>query len=516
VSIRFDAGEVLATSECTATTYWNDPEASRAAFERDASGRVWYRTGDLGYLDSYGNLHLTGRKTDLINRGGLKVAPWEVEEVLLRHPLVAEAVAFKVPDERLGEEVVAAVTLREGSVSEGDLRSFASRLLPVEKTPRRVFVVDAIPRNEMGKPLRAKLTERFSGLDRQVLGGKPEDELELGLIRICEDVLGIDGAGVNDNFFDLGGNSASAVEFLARVAKEYRFDAVTPAVLFEANSFALLAELLRRGDAAPQPVVALRAEGEGVPLVIVCVDPESYASPWRTLVRELPGDRPVYLLKPSLEGAETFAEMARVLVSSLQEVLPHGPYALAGTCLMAALAHEMTVQLEARGERVSAVFGIDTWFPYADRRLRAPGYFHPLRLAGVWREAGGLTGFLRRGALSMRNRLQLRPVRPIDEEIERAKAACRRHTATPIDARVVTIWSRHVEAITGHTPEQLWGGVAKHGLVIERFACDRFAMLAGAMNRELAELVEAHLRHPLALSVGACDSKPRSIEATAC
>ena len=504
VTIRFDAGEVVATASSMATTYWNDPEATRLAFETDAAGRSWYRTGDIGHFDDDGNLHLIGRKTDVINRGGLKVGPWEVEAALLKHPAVREAVAFKIPDIRLGEEIAAAVTLHGArrAITEGQLRGFSSRQLTLTKTPRRVFIVDEIPRNEMGKPLRARLTERFGEaapvVDRIALLDAAPTDLESGLMRLCGEVLGVTGIRRHDNFFDLGGNSASAVDYLSRVSAQYHLESINPALLFEANSFSLLADRLRYG-AISQSVVDLRPEldTESVPLVIVCVDPESYASPWRTLVRDLPPAQRVYLLKPSLSGASSFADMAGLLIAALREELPHGPYAFAGTCLMAALAHEMTRQLEQDGEHVTVVFGIDTWFPFANRELRRRHYFDPRRVRGIWREAGGLAGFLGRAKQSLINRtrgLRSTPQRPLDLEIEAAKAACRAHTAAPIDARLVTIWSEHLEAIIGHNPDALWGGMTRQEFVVEYFRGDRFAMLGGLMNRQLAGTVERHLK----------------------
>ena len=95
----------------------------------------------------------------------------------------------------------------------------------------------------MGKPLRAQLTERFTGTRRQPSSGRPTDAFEAGIIQLCEEVLGITGISIGDNFFDLGGNSATGVEFLERIASHYSVAVLEPSILFEANSFAVIAEL---------------------------------------------------------------------------------------------------------------------------------------------------------------------------------------------------------------------------------------------------------------------------------
>lgn len=167
VSIRSDRGEALpigASGEITVRTgqtftgYLDDPEATATIFFPDG----WYRTGDLGYLDSEGYLFVTGRLREMINRGGEKVAPHEVDDALREHPAVADAAAFAVPDARLGEEVAAAVVLRDGAdVSARDVRRWLAGRLAVHKIPRRIVFLDALPRTASGKVQRGALTERY-------------------------------------------------------------------------------------------------------------------------------------------------------------------------------------------------------------------------------------------------------------------------------------------------------------------------------------------------------------------
>jgi acyl-CoA synthetase (AMP-forming)/AMP-acid ligase II len=137
--------------------YQNNPDANAAAF---ADG--WFRTGDQGVLDEAGYLTITGRIKEIINRGGEKVAPLEVDNVLSAHPAVAQAITFAMPHAKLGEEVAAAIVLREGeATSEREIREFAAERLADFKVPRRIVFLDEIPKGATGKLQRIGLAEKL-------------------------------------------------------------------------------------------------------------------------------------------------------------------------------------------------------------------------------------------------------------------------------------------------------------------------------------------------------------------
>jgi len=150
-------GEVVVRGPNVMHGYRNNPEANAAAFIDD----VWFRTGDIGAIDSDGYLALTGRIKELINRGGEKIAPAEVEAVLLGQPAVAEAAVFGVPDSKYGEEVSAAVVLK-GAATAQELQAYCRTHLADFKVPKLIHFVSAIPKNAMGKVQRRDLTGRFS------------------------------------------------------------------------------------------------------------------------------------------------------------------------------------------------------------------------------------------------------------------------------------------------------------------------------------------------------------------
>jgi acyl-coenzyme A synthetase/AMP-(fatty) acid ligase len=167
IRVLDDAGRALASGETGEIAvrgrhvfrgYLDDPAATAAAF--DAAG--WFRTGDLGFLDGEGNLFLKGRVNDQVNRGGMKIVPVEVEQVLLAQPAVAEAAAFAVSDAQGGEDIVAAVVLRPGmTVTPRLLRSWLLDQLTPAKVPHRIWFVDALPRTETDKVQRGELARRW-------------------------------------------------------------------------------------------------------------------------------------------------------------------------------------------------------------------------------------------------------------------------------------------------------------------------------------------------------------------
>lgn len=150
-------GEIVIRGPNVTHGYINNPAANEQAF---AFG--WFHTGDQGFTDEDGYVRVTGRLKEIINRGGEKISPLEVDGILMDHPAIAQAVTFAMPHDRLGEEVAAAVVLREGkSATEGDIRGFAAARLADFKVPRRVVILDEIPKGATGKLQRIGLAAKL-------------------------------------------------------------------------------------------------------------------------------------------------------------------------------------------------------------------------------------------------------------------------------------------------------------------------------------------------------------------
>jgi acyl-CoA synthetase (AMP-forming)/AMP-acid ligase II/acyl carrier protein len=247
-----ERGEIVIRGANVTRGYEKNPQANTEAFTHG-----WFRTGDQGTLDEEGYLFLTGRLKEIINRGGEKISPREIDEVLMDHPAVAQAVAFALPDPRLGEDVAAAVVLRPGAKTTArELRRFAAGRLAEFKVPSRVVILEEIPKGPTGKLQRIGLAEKLgiSGSEEAVASERarfvaPRNPVEETVAALWREVLRVDQVGVNDRFFDLGGDSLLATMLLSRIRQSLQLE-ISLTEFFDAPTVAeqahLVEELLLR------------------------------------------------------------------------------------------------------------------------------------------------------------------------------------------------------------------------------------------------------------------------------
>ena len=238
--------------------YDNDPLATQHAF---ITG--WFRTGDEGFVDTDGYLFITGRFKEMINRGGEKIAPQEVDDVLMAHPAVAQAVTFAMPDVRLREEIAAAVVLRPHvSATETEIRQFVAARLAAFKVPRRVLIVDDLPQGAIGKLRRMGLAETLGLVEHHSVPFTPPPDstaprtvVEEILVGLWTQVLGLECVGIHDDFFEIGGDSLLATQVLSRVRGALQIE-ITLSAFFEAPTVARLAVYIEAAHRAAQSVPA--------------------------------------------------------------------------------------------------------------------------------------------------------------------------------------------------------------------------------------------------------------------
>lgn len=214
-----DVGEISIRGPNVTGGYEDNPQANEESFTKG-----WFRTGDQGYMDDDDYVFITGRLKEIINRGGEKVAPREIDEALLGHPEIVQAVTFPVPHPSLGEDVSAAVVLRDGvSLTEESIREFLFEKLADFKIPSRVVIVDKIPEGSTGKVQRIGLFEKLKDM-HQPSYVAPRDAVEAVLAAIWAEVLNVEDIGAFDNFFVLGGDSIQAIQVVSRIAGIFQVD----------------------------------------------------------------------------------------------------------------------------------------------------------------------------------------------------------------------------------------------------------------------------------------------------
>jgi acyl-coenzyme A synthetase/AMP-(fatty) acid ligase/acyl carrier protein len=217
-------GEIVIRGDNVTKGYENNPEANKSAFTDG-----WFRTGDQGYFDSDGYLFLTGRIKEIINRGGEKISPREIDEVLLTHPAVRQALTFSLPDQRLGEDIAAAVILSDDSVDERDLQEFVSNNVAYFKIPRHIYILDEIPNGPTGKLQRIGMS-KLLGIEKQIEDEQiaefetPKTPTEKAIAEIWCELLKIDKVSINWKFFDLGGDSILVGKLINRIRQWFEID----------------------------------------------------------------------------------------------------------------------------------------------------------------------------------------------------------------------------------------------------------------------------------------------------
>ena len=363
-----ERGEILVGGPTVVSGYLNSPELNRTGF---VDG--WFRTGDIGSFDEDGFLSLHGRKDDLINRGGEKISPSEIDDALMRHPAVAEAAAFPVPHPRLGEDVVAAIVLRPSmTVRSIELRGYLQKQLASFKVPRRIVICDQLPKGQTGKIARRQLTECWednTAAEARIPAAETIEDTSVdnGIVievkKIWERLLKISPLSADDDFFENGGDSLLAMEMLAEL-EQLTGRIVPSSILFDASTIGqLVQKISERDQLSRQPLIQLNTNGTQTPLFFFHGNFNGTGYWAKTLAKLLGPDQPLLIVAPHGMGDEpippTIEAMAADRLPLIIEAQPDGPYRLYGNCLGGPVAFEVARMLVAAGKKIELIVMAD-------------------------------------------------------------------------------------------------------------------------------------------------------------
>ncbi len=392
-------GEVVVKGDNLTQGYESDDDNEAIFFGE------WFRTGDEGYLDEDGYLFLTGRIKEMINRGGEKISPLEIDRILLMHPSIMQAASFSIPHKSLGEEIVAAVVLHEShSLTLTELQEYLHKKLASFKIPKKIFCVNQLPITRGGKLKRHLLTEEYfeKDLDLTVLKTKNHAEtlsqLAATITQIWQKLLNISEVSIDDNFFELGGDSLKAVTFVNKFEKEtgHKIEVVE---LMEAQTIRELVDHIQSKESVSEVlantsnpvtgipdksyhqlkaimsswqgqrltndslIVGRNTLGKKIP-IFWCVNsnPE-----FTQLVKYIDLDQPVYgmrsLYKVKKRTYEQNMALANYYVHEILRIWPDGPYIIGGYCIGGAISFEIAQQLIKMGKKIKILLLQEAFIP---------------------------------------------------------------------------------------------------------------------------------------------------------
>jgi amino acid adenylation domain-containing protein len=413
-------GELYIGGEGVVRGYLNRPEETAARFIADPFDRTpgarLYKTGDLVRHLPDGNLEILGRLDHQVKIRGFRIEMEEIEAVISAHESVRQAVVT-LREEKEGEPglIAYAVPLDPAQFDTEKLRVYLNQKLPEVMVPSAIVKLDSLPLMPNGKVNRHALVAELPVPVTQFV--PPADALESKMVNIWETVLGKQGIGTTDNFFDLGGNSLLVAKLLLRIEQRLG-KTLSLANIFQAPTIQQLAAMVG-GRSIPvhhPAIVPIQPLGTKPPLFWVRGGPL-----FLPLAHRLGIDRPLLGLHlPTDEASELdvpykLEDIAGAFVRCMREAQPEGPYYIAGLCVNGVIAYEMARQLVEQGEKIGLLVVFDAQNPayYEDfsqesrgqlLRKRVEFQFSNLRREGL----PGLADFLNDRIVGIRRRLSVR------------------------------------------------------------------------------------------------------------
>lgn len=468
-------------------------DGARFVLEAAASGEPllrWYRTGDRGRRLPDGRIMVLRRLDVQLNVDGVRIDPVEVESALRAHPSVRDAAVWTHPDGQGRARLIAYIVHRGAPTAPSELRSFLARSLPSSLVPVRFIHLDALPLTSSGKADRARLPPPDSLAER---ASPARDEGESRVLALFREILDAPGLGIDDDFFEWGGDSVMAFALMARISEGMgvRLPAAT---ILAAPTAAALAQEIARGDTGQVSAIWLRRAGDLPPLV--CLPGLAGDPLWfHPLLEALDRAQPVIGLSfVGLKPPVSITAAASRGVEALRRDQPRGPYFLLGHSVGGVLAFEMAHELRRRGDAVAFLGLIDTWVPGS---RRTP----PSNTAA--RVAKRLRRFRNRMIGAARDRLKESLAQlGVEAEGRRGpiyvpglKDAALVHRLAPCDLGLTLF--RANERTLGADLAADWAPFARGGVEVVDIAGHHFNLITGGRARELSARIAAAVARAL-------------------
>ena len=375
-----EVGEILVKSHFLSPGYWRLPSLTAEKYTIDAQDETVriFRTGDLGRLRPDGSLEHLGRKDSQIKIRGFRVDPAEIEAVLHQHPEVKNSavIARELKHTPDNLQLVAYIEPDEDSkFKKKEVRSFLASQLPDYMVPPLIVLLEKLPLTPTGKVNRRALPEPEAvgqGVEQNYI--PPRDSIEVQLVKIWEKVLKTRPIGMQDDYFELGGNSLLAAQLFTQIEKTFG-KKLPLATLFQAATIEDQANILRQDDWVPNwsSLVALRSGGSKPPLFCAAPVGGNVLS-YHDLMTHLDSEIPIYGLQAiGLDGMQTVHrnvnEIAAHYIKEILSVQSEGPFYLSGSSFGGLVAYEMAQQIHDLGKSVALVVMFDAYGPNYPKRL---------------------------------------------------------------------------------------------------------------------------------------------------
>ncbi|MBW4644832.1 MAG: amino acid adenylation domain-containing protein [Goleter apudmare HA4340-LM2] len=350
--------------------YLNRPELTSDRFLTNpfTSGKI-YKTGDLARYLPDGNIEYVGRIDQQVKIRGFRIELGEIENFISQHPQIREAVVMAQTDKFTHQQLIAYIVPHHHTPTLPDLRDFLKQKLPEFMIPATFFVLTALPLTPSGKVDRRSLTQQeFSRLNRLASLIPPRNKLEQQLAEIWIEILQIPEISINDNFFEIGGNSLLAVHLMNAIAEKFHQE-LPLAILFTNSTIAQLTAIIQNPTNIPSPTPLVPIQPKGHKQPFFCIHPAGgQVLCYSSLARYLGTDQPFYGLQAQgfyndAEPLTTVEAMASLYVQAIRTFKPQGPYQIGGWSFGGVVAYEVAQQLHKQGQQVSLLAILDSYVP---------------------------------------------------------------------------------------------------------------------------------------------------------